>query len=493
METIDDEKYEFEANNKKYNEETNFTINIKINKTCYFKGEKIKGNILLTPKDIIKKTLLLCPITATASLEELYNYRLTENSNDSTEENILFRYPMSIPKFKEDYLKKGLSVPFEFQIPDSIYPSCIIDKNTYVRHILKFDFSTINSRKSTVIIIKNDQHFSEYNELYKKPAEYKYRTYKHKYAVFHMGYLNANIRLDKNAFTYDEKIPIEIDLDCSDLRITIPKVHIILNLVIKKHNQTDNKLFSKIEKICFKKIERLKDLQKKKFHLKNCLKLNVNNPSKIYQQLENDNRIYSEKYKDIKLFPSCYGGLITCEYFIKIRFETDTIFSTDEYFIIPIDFYEKNDNNNNNINDLNQNIEQFSVKEGILKNPKPMSSFNDDNKDNNNDNSINCNSINNIRINDYVENNNNNDNSINYNSINDNIINDDVENEPKKVLHRSNSQYKDFINNQNFQRKDTLDIKKDKQKYDNDNNKDSFSLNSVINVLNILDEKAKLK
>ena len=469
METIDDEKYEFEANNKKYNDETNFTINIKINKTCYFKGEKIKGNISLIPKNIIKKSLLLCPITATASLEELYNYRLTENSNDITQEKILFKYPMSIPKFTGDNLINGLSFPFEFQIPDDINPSFIIDNNSYIRHILKFDFSTINSKKSTIIIIKNDKHFSEYNELYKSPAEYTYRTYKHKYAVFHMGFLNAKISLDKNAFTYDEVIPIVIDLDCSILKITIPKVHIFIINVIKKHNQLDNKPLSKTEKICFKKTIELNDKSKKIYHLKQSIKLDVNTPSKIYQQLENDNRVYSEKYKDIKLYTSCYDGLITCEYFIKIRFETDTIFSTDEHMIIPIDFYEKNDNNNNNINDLNQNIEPFSVKEGVLTTPKPMNKINDDNKDNNNDNSI------------------------NFSSIIDISINDDIESEPKKVLHRTLSQDKDFINNENYHRKKTLNIKMDKQKYDNDNNKDLFGLDSVMNAINLMDEKAKLK
>ena len=425
METIDDEKYEFEENNQKYNDETNFTINIKINKTCYFKGEKVKGNISLITKNIIKKSLLLCPITATASLEELYNYRLSVNGYDTTQEKILFKYPMSIPKFTGDNLINGLSFPFEFQIPDDINPSFIIDNSSYIRHILKFDFSTINSKKSTIIIIKNDRHFFEYNELYKSPAEYTYRTYKHKYAVFHMGYLNAKISLNKNAFTYDEVIPIVIDLDCSTLRITIPRVHIFIILVIKKNYKSENKYLSKTEKICFKKTIKLQ--KQNNYHLNDLLKLNVNTPSKIYQQLENDNRIYSEKYKDIELYPSCYDGLITCEYFIKVRFETDTIFS-----IIPIDFYEKNDNNNNNINDLNQNIERFSVKEEVLTTPKPKNSKESDNND------------------DYIC----------CDSISDNKINEEDKNEKVKVLPRSNTQIKDFINNKGIERKETFDEKK---------------------------------
>ena len=470
MEITDDEKYEFEANNTNYNDETNFTINLIINKTCYFKGEKIKGNIKLIPKNIIHKSLLLCPITATASLEELYNYRFTENSTDTTEEKIIFRYPMSIPKFTEDNLLNGLSFPFEFQIPDDIYPSCIIDKNTYVRHILKFDFSTIKSRKSTIIIIKNDRHFFEYNELYKSPAEYTYKTCKHKYAIFHMGFLNAKIRLEKNVFTYDEAIPIAIDLDCSTLKISIPIIHIFIINVISIYYKSDNKLFSKDEKICYSKTIKL--LQTKdNYHIEEVIKLTKTkkNPSKIYQKLENDNRIYSEKYKDILLLPSCYDGLITCEYFIKVRFETDTIFSTDEYMTIPIDIYEKD--NYNNTKDLNQNIEDFSIKEGISSTPKPMSG-----KDTNN------------------HNNNNNDESININSTNDNSINDKVKNESKKVIHRTNTQDKDFINNKRIERKETFEIKKDKIKDNND--KDLNIIDNIDNrekEIDLYDEMVKLK
>ena len=42
----------------------------------------------------------------------------------------------------------------------------------------------------------------------------------------------------------------------------------------------------------------------------------------------------------IKLYPSCYGGLLSCEYYIKIKFEMDTLFSTDSTFSISVDFYE---------------------------------------------------------------------------------------------------------------------------------------------------------
>ena len=71
------------------------------------------------------------------------------------------------------------------------------------------------------------------------------------------------------------------------------------------------------------------------------MKLPKGNPNEIYKKLDTDNRCYGEKFKDILLFPSCYDGLLTCEYYFKILLETNTLFSTDEYLIMPIDFYEK--------------------------------------------------------------------------------------------------------------------------------------------------------
>ena len=80
------------------------------------------------------------------------------------------------------------------------------------------------------------------------------------------------------------------------------------------------------------------------YHIEDSIKFPVLpaklNPKEVYTSLDNDKRNHNEKFKDIKLFPTCYGGLLSCEYFIKIIFEMDSWFSTNEQIKIPIDFYE---------------------------------------------------------------------------------------------------------------------------------------------------------
>ena len=143
----------FRAINKKYNDETFFNIEIVLEKTCFAKGEIIKGKIKLIPKDILKKSMLINSTLGNVILEEIHNYKMNQNGANISEENLLFKYPITIPQFDTNSIIQGMEVPFEYSTPLNTYPSCIIDINTYVRHILTFDFPTLEAKKSTLIIV----------------------------------------------------------------------------------------------------------------------------------------------------------------------------------------------------------------------------------------------------------------------------------------------------------------------------------------------------
>ena len=411
--------YDFEEFNKKYNSETFFKIEIILPKTCYFPGEIIEGKIKLIPKDMLKKSLLLCPIIGTSILEENYNYKLSEIGPTTSKEIILFKYPMDCPKFDGEKLIEGMEIPFKCPIPKDAYPSCRIDNNSHVRHILTFDFTNIESKKSTLIIIKNTQYFSGFNELYKAPVETSIREGKHKYAIFYMGEVSAKLKLFKNAYSYNEGIPFILDLDCSTLTIKIQKVYISIILCIRKNNKLDYKIpANKVEKTIIEKSVSLND-DRKIFHIEDIIQMPKNNPSGIYKKLDSDKRIYSQKYKNVFLYPSCYNGLISCDYFLRIMFETDTLFSTNVYTNVQIDFYEedkesKTNNTNNELFDVKNNLNMSTpIGGGNVIFNKPIGSKNAGINKNNNILSKSVNESNNNRIN---INSNNSDNKINNNS-----------------------------------------------------------------------------
>ena len=393
---------DFENNNEKYNIEKFFTVNIELKKTCFFKGEVFKGKVTIKAKGTIKKSLLNCTIPANATLLEKHNYKLVERGNDTSEEFILFKYPVNIPQFTANNVLDGVTVPFEFQISHNAYPSCIFGMDSYIRHILTFDFPTIETKKSTVIIIKNRKHFTEFNELYKTPAEVSLKTSKHKYGLFHMGEFTCTLKLLKNAFSYNENIPFVIDIDCSKFKIAFTRIFICLMLAISKKSKTNQKKsLSRIEKKITSKTFSFSQ-KKDKYHLEELIKLPKGNPYEIYKQLDTDNRCYGEKFKDVLLFPSCYDGFLTCEYYFKIVLETNTLFSTDEYLIMPIDFYAKeNEKGKKEEKEEDEEItferlrhiseESFITPMGNNPGNKIISrskTFNEEKKDNNEDNNI---------------------------------------------------------------------------------------------------------
>ena len=89
------------------------------------------------------------------------------------------------------------------------------------------------------------------------------------------------------------------------------------------------------------------------------------NPNQIYLLLDNNKKNNIKNIGNFRLYPSCYGGFLSCEYYIKIKFEMDTLFSTDPTFSIPVDFYEpfniNDDGKNNSIIKSNIQINKINT------------------------------------------------------------------------------------------------------------------------------------
>ena len=64
---------------KLYNSEKDVSMTIELNKTCFFKGEEIKGNIILLSKNGINETQLINPYVI-INIKEKGHYLYTEDS-----------------------------------------------------------------------------------------------------------------------------------------------------------------------------------------------------------------------------------------------------------------------------------------------------------------------------------------------------------------------------------------------------------------------------
>ena len=361
-----------------FNYENDVSLSIELDKTCYSKGEKINGTLILIPEQNSTHTELVNPYAKFSFIEkQCYEFLETFYEKDRdiikpTRKNIeeikiLGSYPMNFSKYEKSNMLPNLKIPFQIMIPINAYPSLISDKNTYILHFLTCEIESLKVKKSIPFIIKNNPYFTKENKLLKIPYETKQLIGKHKFAIISCGNFEVKINLEKNICPYNENLPITIDIDCSNLNsIKLKGVNIYIFRTFRKNSQKNKNLMKeeKTEEIVRKTLP-LREGEIT-YHIEDGIKLPISsnlNPEIVYQLLDKNKDQGMKKFQNIKLFPSCSGGLLSCNYFLKIIIETNTLFSTNEEMIIPVDFYSSSNNNkednekNNKIN-MNLNIEE---------------------------------------------------------------------------------------------------------------------------------------
>ena len=362
-----------------FNYENDVSLSIELDKTCYSKGEKINGTLILSPEQNSAHTELVNPYAKFSFIEkQCYEFLETFYEKDRdiikpTRKNIeeikiLGSYPMNFSKYEKSNMLPNLKIPFQIMIPINAYPSLISDKNTYILHFLTCELESLKVKKSVPFIIKNNPYFTKENKLLKIPYETKQLIGKHKFAIISCGNFEVKINLEKNICPYNENLPITIDIDCSNLNsIKLKGVNIYIFRTFRKNSQKNKNLMKeeKTEEIVRKTLP-LREGEIT-YHIKDGIKLPISsnnlNPEIVYQLLDKNKDQGVKKFQNIKLFPSCSGGLLSCNYFLKIIIETNTLFSTNEEMIIPVDFYSSSNNKNednekNSKINMNLNIEE---------------------------------------------------------------------------------------------------------------------------------------
>ena len=343
--------YDFESD-KAFNVENQVAMDLEIEKTCYSGGEFVNGTITLRPKEGLKNPILSNP-QAILNLTEYFFYSYVEDefnpatkrkefvTKDAEENNTLLTVPLNFNNFYNANIMNTLKIPFQIQIPINIYPTCIFGSTAYVKHYLSIDFPSIMAKKTLVIVIKNNSYFSKYNGLLQQPSVCYKEVKKHKLLVS-KGSFKATLKLPINSFSYDEMIPFDVDIDCTKLSMDIKGIKVTINRNQKRNfKRNHNEARSENKSEIASKTIKIDSKKNKQIHIQDTIKLNSDsNPKQIYNLLDTDKRKYSEKYKGIYLSPSCYGGLLSCEYYIKMVVQMDTMWSTDVDFRLPIDLYE---------------------------------------------------------------------------------------------------------------------------------------------------------
>ena len=387
--------------NFKYNYDSQVSFIISLTKISYSKGETVTGTMFLKTKPYLQETILYNPQASISFIEFQHSgeqetdfdiYGSPSNNKLSKQEKIYFTYPLNLFAYNGANLYAGVNINFFVNLPKECSSSCFIDNNTYIKHFILIDFPTIRAKKSEAIIIKNTKYYTLENKLYKTPIISKLETSKHKYAVFNMGEIKATMTLSKNSFKYNETIYFIVEIDASKLTIEINgiKVSLIVNLKTRESNNSKDVNINKSIEIITKNIKVKKG--EKRYYIDEFIKMpdNSYNPENLHKKYDGLKKLKFNN--ETFLYQPCYNDIINIQYSIRAMIEINSLFSTNEFMEIPIDFYadeninnneNKNVNikNNNNNNNLENDDDELPSLEEIIKgdNQKKVENKIDDN------------------------------------------------------------------------------------------------------------------
>ena len=353
----------------KYNTEKYISIKIELNKICYNPGEFITGQIFLSPKPGITQTNFSDPsINFTISQHQYYCYG--DDNHIYQDDDVLIQ-PVYFSNYIGANLLTNLNIPFSVQVPENIVPTWLIPNYNCCKHYLTIHIPSIEAKKTLIIIIKNNENFPIENKLAKSPATAFIEKRKKSFLV-NKGRIACFLKIPKNSFSYNEEIPIEITLDCSELDLIVHGIKISIIRKNKLNNKNNPLIVLEYNKSIFSKKHLLNKNQecyiiKESIKFSNSSENKSDYPPDVYKLIEQENQNdLINKISKYTLYPATQVGILSIKYYLKVEILIKAVFTFNEILEIPIDFYsllegentidyQNKNENNSNIFDNNLN------------------------------------------------------------------------------------------------------------------------------------------
>ena len=409
---------------KEFVNEKKISINISIEKITFFPGEEVKGFIYIKGKPILTNPLLLYSLVS-VSLSQIYYYEYDLESKIETDEGqeklkiklpfidkirekekqILYSTVFNYQQFLGFNIMNGLQLPFQLILPKNLDPTFYY-QNSYIRHILTFDFLGLESKNSIGLVIKNPRYFSLENQSLKEPLSVFKDMTKTKMLFFNQGKIATYITSKSNSYKYGEKIPLNITIDASELNLNLIGIQIRFDRYIN-YNEKENKNIPR------KNITNNLFCKNINFEKQNNYKYDIEivpptddfciDPNLLYSVVEGN--YIKLNFPKVDLLPFCSGGLIDCLYCINVKLCFDSMVTTNETINIPIELYlddeKKKEENIIQINEVNENPYNENFKDDIDNNLNINSVEEENNKIN--EQNKNCNGFEVIEQEDFIK------------------------------------------------------------------------------------------
>jgi len=319
-----------------------------LDKNSYYPGETIKGTVHLNPD----KPVFIEDIEISFNLFE--NWYVTTDTKTQFNNQTIVSFNIGIKKILGDkgndkniYLGNlNFTFPFTYKLPEYLNPSFEYPTEKY-RAFLRYNISAkiisagypgnTSMYISIQAIPKND-----INNLNKESSSLSIK----KWGLFNKGDSIVKAFYPTKNYKFDDIIPVTVNVDNtnSKLKLTETKIDVIRKIYFRDKEDFTNK-YTHEDKLIKKKFKsEVKKKEKNNFEFKIPLS---ELKSKNYTYYLYKNPYTSTNYCWIESIPSVDGGIIACEYYLKVTAYYDSFVTKAERprIILPIYMVHKTDGN----------------------------------------------------------------------------------------------------------------------------------------------------
>ena len=346
-----------------FNDEENLSITINLPKTCYYPGELIKGKIIIQVKNNKISSIFNFP-NSIISINQYEQYQLYQDNIiiSKKETKNLLTQPYRFKKYKNRSILVPLSLPFSIKIPIETDPTFLNGDSNFIKHYLSIEFPKIKCKKNVGIIIQNRQKFTKIRSLSSiekfKDVQKKIFGKNSKIAFF--------FKTDKCSYAYNELIPYEIIMNCteSDLAIDHLKVSLVRNVYFGAGDKVESEIImNKKYKLSGNNVKKIFKISGHFLFpiISDYFSINPMNVYNFYNTKILDG--FDKNFSDVNLFPTCASSLFMCCYFLKFEIIFNSFFAKNETLNIPIELYTPL-----KIEDIEENIDnsEENEKESVI-------------------------------------------------------------------------------------------------------------------------------
>ena len=339
-------------------------MEIYLKNNIYFPGEIIKGHIYLISGNYLNKGVIIYTIYGQEKITRNNKFKI--ECNNSTK---IFFSSLQYPGLIKYSILKGISIPFQIDLPSYILPSfefsVITNKNNnygYIKNFLQIEIPELNLMKQKFIIIRRPMI------KFNSPLTFQSERNEKIFGLFNKGGPILKTSFDKNFYFFNEEINLKINFNNNNSKFNIKfiRIKLIRNVVFKLKENNDD---SKINDLIFSD-----ELFCKSININEKIDINDKNKDIIFEEkikIKESENVFNKHSVDyltlglkdksnlILFLPSFDSSLFKCEYIINIEGIYDTLFPIDNLIInMPISVYHKieGNNKNNEFNLFNSNI-----------------------------------------------------------------------------------------------------------------------------------------